>query len=105
MAHSSDQASAFPKRREAHPQRSRDGGEMIANVYHLAAELQQRLGVRARRDIERQAQGSLRSWLKVSLNPPFLEYLSFRLGNQLFFILIEDADGVPRQPHRSVSCG
>jgi hypothetical protein len=47
MAHSSDQASAFPKRREAHPQRSRDGGEMIANVYHLAAELQQRLGVRS----------------------------------------------------------
>ena len=42
--------------------------------------------------IEKQAQGPLQSWLKVSLNPPFLEHLSFRLGNQLFFIRIEDAD-------------
>lgn len=33
-------------------------------------------------------------WLKVDLAPPFLEHLSFRLGNQLFFVRIEDADSV-----------
>jgi hypothetical protein len=48
--------------------------------------------------IETQAQGALQSWLKVSLNPPFLELLSFRLGNQLFFIRIEDADGMLEVP-------
>lgn len=32
-------------------------------------------------------------WLKSSLSAPFLEHLSFRLGNQLFFIRIEDAEG------------
>jgi hypothetical protein len=47
----------------------------------------------AGRHIEAQAQGSLDSWLKVNLNPPFLQHLSFRLGNQLFFIRIEDVDG------------
>ena len=47
----------------------------------------------AGRHIQRQVQGPLHSWLKVNLNPPFLEHLSFRLGNQLFFIRIEDADG------------
>lgn len=33
------------------------------------------------------------SWLKADLNPPFLEHLSFRMGNQLYFIRIEDVDG------------
>lgn len=33
------------------------------------------------------------SWLKATLTPPFLEHLSFRLSNQLFFIRVEDADG------------
>lgn len=36
------------------------------------------------------SQGAIRAWLKADLNPPFLEHLSFRLGNQLFFIRIED---------------
>jgi hypothetical protein len=35
----------------------------------------------------------LNDWLKADLRPPFLEHLSFRLGNQLYFIRIEDADG------------
>ncbi len=35
----------------------------------------------------------LLSWLKADLSPPFLEHLSFRMGNQLYFIRIEDADG------------
>lgn len=47
----------------------------------------------AGRHLERQVQGGLRSWCKVDLVPPFLEHLSFRLGNQLFFVRIEDAEG------------
>lgn len=46
--------------------------------------------------IQNQAQDGLRSWLRSHLNPPFLEHLSFRMGNQLFFIQIEDVD---RQLH------
>lgn len=42
--------------------------------------------------IQNSAQGGLRGWLKADLEPPFLEHLSFQLGNQLFFIRIEDAD-------------
>ena len=44
--------------------------------------------------IQRMAGGELMSWLKATLAPPFLEHLSFRLGNQLFFIRIDDEDGV-----------
>ena len=40
-----------------------------------------------------QAQGDGRiSWLKADLNAPSLEHLSFRLGNQLFFVMLEDID-------------
>ena len=31
-------------------------------------------------------------WLKSDLIPPFLEHTSFRIGNQLFFVQIEDKD-------------
>jgi hypothetical protein len=37
--------------------------------------------------------GIVNSWLRSHLNPPFLEHLSFRLGNQLFFVRVEDEDG------------
>ncbi|GHU04958.1 hypothetical protein FACS1894205_4070 [Alphaproteobacteria bacterium] len=37
-------------------------------------------------------------WLKAGLRPPFLEHLSFRFGNQLFFIRIEDTEGVLEVP-------
>ena len=37
-------------------------------------------------------------WLKADLNPPFLEHLSFRLENQLFFIRIDDVDGKIKGP-------
>lgn len=47
----------------------------------------------AGRHLQSKVQGPLHSWLKADLNPPFLEHLSFRLGNQLFFIRIEDVDG------------
>ena len=33
-------------------------------------------------------------WIKSSLTPPFLEHFSFRLGNQLFFVRVEDAEGL-----------
>lgn len=46
----------------------------------------------AGRHIHRQMQGQV-PWLKANLNPPFLEHLSFRLGNQLFFVRLEDVDG------------
>ena len=40
-----------------------------------------------------QVQDGLQSWLRAHLAPPFLEHLSFRLGNQLFFISLNDVDG------------
>lgn len=42
--------------------------------------------------LENQAGGHISSWIKANLEPPFLEHLSFRLGNQLFFVRVEDAD-------------
>lgn len=42
--------------------------------------------------IENQVQGEFKSWLRAHLSPPFLEHLSFRLGNQLFYIRIQDVD-------------
>jgi hypothetical protein len=39
--------------------------------------------------LQDQGQGSLK-WLKAHLTPPFLEHLSFRMGNQLFFVRVED---------------
>jgi len=55
----------------------------------------------AGRHLQTLAQGAPLSWLKANLTPPFLEHLSFRVGNQLFFIRIEDADDridVPGNP-------
>src|SRR5262245_16601859 len=43
----------------------------------------------AGRYLQRTAQGPM-SWLRAHVDPPFLEHLSFRLGNQLFFVRIED---------------
>ena len=45
----------------------------------------------AGRHLQTQVQGKI-TWLKASLSPPFLEHLSFRLGNQLFFVRLEPAD-------------
>ena len=41
--------------------------------------------------LNKQAQGGIQSWLRAHPYPPFLEYLSFRLGNQVFFVRVEDA--------------
>lgn len=48
--------------------------------------------------LESQAGGEINSWLRGHLLPPFLDHLSFRLGNQLFFIRIEDVDGCLETP-------
>ena len=40
-----------------------------------------------------QGQDSI-NWLKATPASPFLEHLSFRLGNQLFFVRVEDIDEV-----------
>ena len=45
----------------------------------------------AGRHIQARVQGP-HSSLKANLNSPALEHLSFRLGNQLFFVRIEDVD-------------
>lgn len=46
----------------------------------------------AGRHLDARAQG-MRSWLKAEPYPPYLEHLSFRLGSQLYFVRLEDADG------------
>ncbi len=46
----------------------------------------------AGRHLQQQGQGAI-NWLRAHLHPPMLEHLSFRLGNQLFFVCL-DAEGV-----------
>ena len=48
--------------------------------------------------LNNQVQGGIQSWLRAAPYPPFLEHLSFRLGNQLFFIRIEDIDSKVQGP-------
>jgi hypothetical protein len=48
--------------------------------------------------IQNQAQGQINSWLRSHLRPPILDHLSFRLGNQLFYIQLEDVDGNLQAP-------
>lgn len=45
----------------------------------------------AGRHIQKQA-GSGLNWLRADLNPPMAEHLSFRMGNQIFFIFVEAAE-------------
>ena len=48
--------------------------------------------------LNNQVHGGIQSWLRAHPYPPFLEHLSFRLGNQLFFIRIADINGKVRGP-------
>ena len=41
----------------------------------------------AGRHLQQQGQGAI-NWLRAHLHPPMLEHLSFRLGNQLFFVCL-----------------
>ena len=38
------------------------------------------------------------SWIRAHPYPPYTEHLSFRVGNQLFFIRVEDVDGIVEGP-------
>ena len=38
------------------------------------------------------------SWFKGNLHAPFFEHFSFRLGNQLFFVRLEDVEGRLKVP-------
>jgi hypothetical protein len=52
--------------------------------------------------LNRQVEGGIQSWLRAHPHPPYLEHLSFRLGNQLFYVRIDDVDGQvqgPGNPH------
>lgn len=51
-----------------------------------------------------QVDGGIRSWLRAHPYPPFLEHLSFRLGNQLIFVRVEDVSGKVHGPgsHRGL---
>jgi hypothetical protein len=46
----------------------------------------------AGKHLNNQVDTGIHSWLKATATPPFLEHLSFRLGNQLFFIQVVDVD-------------
>jgi hypothetical protein len=48
--------------------------------------------------LNEQVDGGIQSWLRAHPYPPFLEHLSFRLGNQLFFVRVEDIDGKVQGP-------
>jgi hypothetical protein len=48
--------------------------------------------------LSNQVDGGITSWLRAHPYPPFLEHLSFRLGNQLFFVRVEDVDGKVQGP-------
>ena len=47
----------------------------------------------ARMHLNKQVDRGIQFWLRAHPYPPFLEHLSFRLGNQLFFVRVEDIDG------------
>ena len=56
----------------------------------------------AGRHLSMQVQGGSLSWLKASLTPPCLEHLSFRIGNQLFYVRIVDANGRVNGPGNQI---
>ena len=41
-------------------------------------------------------------WLREHLSPPLIEHLSFRLGNQIFFVQLYDIDGVLKTPNNNI---
>jgi hypothetical protein len=48
--------------------------------------------------LSKQVDSGIKMWLRAHPYPPFLEHLSFRLGNQLFFVRVEDIDGHVKGP-------
>lgn len=41
-------------------------------------------------------------WLRAHLHPPMVEHMSFRLGNQIFFIQLYDVEGFLSTPNNNV---
>ena len=58
----------------------------------------EKLWLAAGRFLHGRVEGGLNTWQRVHRSPPFLEHLSFRLGNQLFFVFLVDADQVVPSP-------
>lgn len=52
----------------------------------------------AGRHLDQRLEGADAAWMRAQLAPPFLEHLSFRLGNQLVFVRLEDVDGTLEVP-------
>jgi hypothetical protein len=52
----------------------------------------------AGRHLEQRIPDESSAWLRAHLAPPYLEHLSFRIGNRLIFVRIEDADGAIEVP-------
>ena len=52
----------------------------------------------AGRHLQSMAHDGKLNWLKADLIPPILEHLSFRLGNQLFYVRVFDIDGQVKGP-------
>ena len=48
--------------------------------------------------LDARVDGGIQAWLRCDPHPPFIEHLSFLLGNQLFFIRVEDVDGKVQGP-------
>ena len=48
--------------------------------------------------LNNQLPGGIEYWLRAHPYPPFLEHLSFRIGNQLFYIRVIDAEGLIKGP-------
>lgn len=41
-------------------------------------------------------------WLRAHLSPPMIEHMSFRLGNQIFFVQIYDVEGFLTTPNNNI---
>ena len=50
----------------------------------------------AGKHLQNQGQGAV-NWIRATLNPPMIEHLSFRIGNQLVFVFVEAAEFVFEQ--------
>ncbi|MFO1400036.1 MAG: hypothetical protein U1F30_02290 [Steroidobacteraceae bacterium] len=63
-----------------------------------AGEEFERCWAAAGQHLEERLQGADSSWMRAHLSPPFLEHISFRIGNQLVFVRLEDVDGTLAVP-------
>ncbi|MGD9158586.1 MAG: hypothetical protein PVG39_09280, partial [Desulfobacteraceae bacterium] len=48
--------------------------------------------------LDDKGKGNELSWIRAHPYPPYTEHLSFRIGNQLIFIRVEDIDGTVEGP-------